>query len=171
MDAWKRWEMEMEKKRIENHYDTQQKMIELQKSMWDKHDKNNSIDSPSVKIVNSDMLTIRNISKIVGKTLPISNTRMHTLAIGTIEDVYEWTDNRYEFRIKVETPDGKNKIYRLNLNREKTPYPIVLKDCWELSYEEKPNQFIVESIQKSELRDMGKVIGVLGNLMDRILTR
>jgi hypothetical protein len=115
------------------------------------------------------MLTIQNIGKIVGKTLPISNTRMHTLAIGRIEDVYEWTDNRYEFRIKVETPDGKNKIYSLNLNREKIPYPIVLKDCWELSYEEKPNQFIVDAMSKEDVRDMGKVIGVLGNLMDRIL--
>lgn len=117
------------------------------------------------------MLTIRNINKIVGKTLPISNTKMHTLAIGKIEDVIEWMDNRYEFRIKVETPDGKTKQYYLNLNREKIPYPIVLKDCWELSYEEKPNQYIVESIQKSEMRDMGAVIGILSNLMDRILNR
>jgi hypothetical protein len=166
VDAWKKWELEMEKKRLEAHYETQQKILELQKSMWDKtnvvkHDKNNSVD----------MLTIRNINKIVGKKLPISNTKIHTLAIGTIEDVYEWTDNRYEFRIKVETPDGKNNIYRLNLNREKTPYPIVLKDSWEISYEEKPNQFIVESIQKSDLRDMGEVIRILGNLMDRILNR
>jgi hypothetical protein len=161
MDAWKRWEIEMEKKRLENHYDTQQKILELHKSMWDTNDKNNSV---------KDMLTIRNINKIVGKTLPISNTKMHTLAIARIEDVYEWTDNRYEFRIKVETPDSRNNnIYRLNLNREKIPYPIVLKDCWELSYEEKPNQFIVEAIQKSELRDMGEVIRVLSNLMDRIL--
>jgi len=116
------------------------------------------------------MLTIRNINKIVGKTLPISNTRMHTLAMGRIEDVIEWTDNRYEFRIEISTPKD-TKQFSLNLNREKIPYPIVLKDCWELSYEEKPNQFIVESIQKSELRDMGAMIRVLGNLMDRILNR
>jgi hypothetical protein len=162
MDAWKRWEIEMEKKRLETHYDTQQKMIEAHKAMWGKYDKNNSV---------KDMLTIRNINKIVGKTLPISNTRMHTLAIGRIEDVYEFIDNTYEFRIKVETPDGKNNLYRLKLNRNKIPYPVVLKDCWELSYEEKPNQFIVEAIQKSELRDMGEVIRVLSNLMDRILNR
>ena len=162
MDAWKRWEIEMEKKRLENHYDTQQKMIEAHKAMWDKHDKNNS----------ANMLTIRNINKIVGKTLPISNTRMHTLAIARIEDVYEFIDNTYEFRIKVETPDSRNNnIYRLKLNRNKIPYPVVLKNCWELSYEEKPNQFIVEAIQKSELRDMGEVIRVLSNLMDRILNR
>jgi hypothetical protein len=161
MDAWKRWEIEMEKKRLENHYATQNQMIEAHKAMWGKHDKNNSVN----------MLTIRNINKIVGKTLPISNTRMHTLAIARIEDVYEFIDNTYEFRIKVETPDGKNNIYRLKLNRNKIPYPIALKNCWELSYEEKPNQFIVEAIQKSELRDMGEVIRVLSNLMDRILNR
>ena len=114
------------------------------------------------------MLTIQNINKIVGKTLPISNTRMHTLAMARIEDVYEWIDNRYEFRIKVETPHNNN-WYLLNLDRKRIPYPIVLTDCWELSYEEKPNQFIVETIHKSEMRDMGQVIKVLGNLIDRIL--
>ena len=116
------------------------------------------------------MLTIRNINKIVGKTLPISNTRMHILAMARIEDVYEWIDNTYEFKVAVETPDSRNNnIYSLILDRDKIPYPVVLKDCWELSYEEKPNQFIVETIHKSEMRDMGRVIGVLGNLIDRIL--
>jgi hypothetical protein len=159
--AWAKLQMQMEMDRIRAHYDTQQKILELHKSMWDKHDKNNS-----------DMLTIRNINKIVGKTLPISNTRMHTLAIARIEDVYEFIDNTYEFRIHIETPDSRNNnIYRLKLNRNKIPYPVVLKDCWELSYEEKPNQFIVEAIQKSELRDMGEVIRVLSNLMDRILNK
>jgi hypothetical protein len=165
MDAWKRWEMEMEKKRIENHYETQQKILELKKSMWDKHSKNNS-----VKIANSDMLTIRNINKIVGKTLPISNTRMHTLAMGRIEDVYEWTDNTYEFRIEISTPKD-TKVYRLKLNRNKIPYPVVLKDCWELSYEEKPNQLKVEALGKEDLRDMKEVIRRIGQMMDRILNR
>jgi hypothetical protein len=36
MDAWKRLEIEMAKRRLETHYDTQQKMLEAQKSMWDK---------------------------------------------------------------------------------------------------------------------------------------
>jgi hypothetical protein len=47
------------------------------------------------------MLTIRNINKIVGKTIYLGGSG---LAIARIEDVYEWIDNRYEFRIKVETP-------------------------------------------------------------------
>jgi hypothetical protein len=114
------------------------------------------------------MLTIKNISKIVGKTFHIGG---NTLAIVRIEDVIEWMDNRYEFRIKVETPDGKNKIYRLNLNREKIPYPIVLKDSWELSYEEAPNQYKVDGIGKEDLRDMGGVMGRIYNMMDRILNK
>ena len=113
------------------------------------------------------MLTIQNINKIVEKTIYIGGS---TLAIAKVEDVYEWGWNQYEFKIYVETPND-TKQYKLFLNRNKIPYPIVLTDCWELSYEEKPNQFIVETIHKSEMRDMGQVIRVLGNLIDRILTR
>ena len=116
------------------------------------------------------MLTIRNINKIVGKTLPISNTLMHTLAMARIEDVYEWGRNQYEFKIYVETPND-TKQYKLFLNRNKIPYPVVLKDSWELSYEEKPNHFIVDAIGKADMRDMGEVIRRLGNMMDRILTK
>ena len=164
MDGWKKFEeLQMKRDMMMANINMQREMLELHKSMWDKHSKNNS--------VNSDMLTIRNINKIVGKTLPISNTRMHTLAMGRIEDVYEWTDNRYEFRIKVETPKD-TKEYNLKLKREPSKYePYKREFLYELSYEEKPNQFIVESIQKSEMRDMGKVIGVLGNLVDRILNK
>jgi hypothetical protein len=80
------------------------------------------------------------------------------------------TSDTYAFKVKIETPKD-TKHYTLKLNREKIPYPIVLKDCWELSYEEKPNQYIVESIHKSEMRDMGMVLRILSNLMDRILNR
>jgi hypothetical protein len=153
--AWAKLQMQMEMDRIRAHYDTQQKMLEIHKSMWDRDDKKNS-----------DMLTIQNINKIVGKTFHIGGNR---LAIGTIFDVYEWTDNRYEFIIKVETPDGNSKRYHLNLNREKIPYPIVLSDCWELSYEEKPNQLKVEALGKGDLRDMGEVIRRISNLMERVL--
>ena len=111
------------------------------------------------------MLTIKNISKIVEKTIYIGR---NTLAIGKIFDVYDWIDNRYEFIIEISTPKD-TKLYRLNLNREKIPYPIVLTDCWELSYEEKPNQLKVEALCKGDLNDMGEVIRRIGNLMDRIL--
>ena len=116
------------------------------------------------------MLTIQNINKIVGKTLPISNTRMHTLAIARIEDVYEFIDNTYEFRVIVETPH-RNNLYRLKLNRKRIPYPQVLHNGWELSYEEKPNQLIIEALSIGDLRDMKEVIRRIGNLMDRILTK
>ena len=113
------------------------------------------------------MLTIQNINKIVEKTIYIGG---NTLAIAKVEDVYEWIDNRYEFRIKVETPHSNN-WYLLNLDRKKIPYPIVLTDCWELSYEEKPNQFKIEALGIGDLRDMKEVIRRIGNLMDRILTK
>jgi hypothetical protein len=112
------------------------------------------------------MLTIKNISKIVGNSFHIGG---NTLAIAKIFDVYEWTDNRYEFIIKVETPDGKNKVYHLNLNREKIPYPQILHNGWELSYEEGPNQLKVDRIGKEDLQDMGEVIRRIENMMERIL--
>jgi len=114
------------------------------------------------------MLTIRNINKIVGKDIHIGGNR---IALAKIEDVIEWIDNRYGFIIHVHTPDGKIKGYHLNLDRKKIQYPIVLKDCWELSYEEKPNQLKVEveAISKEDLRDMKEVIRRIGHMMDRVL--
>jgi hypothetical protein len=114
------------------------------------------------------MLIIKNINKIVGKTFHIGGNK---LAIGTIFDVYDWLDNRYEFRIEISTPDGNTKQYHLNLDRKKIPYPIVLSHCWELSYEDiqNPNQIKVEALGKGDLNDMGEVIRRIGNLMDRIL--
>jgi hypothetical protein len=150
--AWAKLQMQMEMDRIRAHYDTQQKILELHKSMWDRDDKNNS-----------DMLTIQNIGKIIGKTIHMN----HSLRVARIEDVYG-TDDTYAFRIKVETPKD-TKHYTLKLNREKIPYPIVLSDCWELSYEEKPNQLKVEALGKEDLRDMGEVIRRISNLMERVL--
>jgi hypothetical protein len=111
------------------------------------------------------MLTIKNISKIVGKSIYIGG---NTLAIGRIYDVYDWIDNRYEFIVEISTPKD-TKLYRLNLNREKIPYPVVLKASWELSYEEAPNQYKVDGIGKEDLRDIGEVIRRIGHMMDRIL--
>ena len=76
--------------------------------------------------------------------------------------------NTYEFIIQISTPKD-TKVYRLKLNREKIPYPQPLHNGWELSYEEKPNQFIVEALGKGDLRDMGEVIRRIGNLMERVL--
>jgi len=152
MDAWKKWEMQMEMDRIKAHYETQQKILELHKSMWDTNDKNSA-----------DMLKIQNIGKIIGMSIPMN----YSLRLARIEDVYGTADT-YAFKVKIETPND-TKHYTLKLNREKIPYPIVLTDCWELSYEEKPNQLKVEALGKGDLRDMGEVIRRIGNLMDRIL--
>ena len=138
--------------RIRAHYDTQQKILELHKSMWDTNDKNNS-----------DMITIQNIGKIIGKTIPMN----FPLRLARIEDVYGTADT-YAFKVKIETPND-TKHYILKLDREKIPYPIVLSDCWELSYEEKPNQLKVEALGKGDLRNMGEVIRRIGNLMERVL--
>ena len=152
MDAWKKWEMQMKMDGIKAHYETQQKILELHKSMWDTDDKNNS-----------DMLTIQNIGKIIGMSIPMN----FPLRLARIEDVYGTADT-YAFKVKIETPKD-TKHYTLKLNREKIPYPIVLTDCWELSYEEKPNQLKVEALGKGDLRDMGEVIRRIGNLMERVL--
>jgi hypothetical protein len=152
--AWAKLQMQMEMDRIRAHYDTQQKILEIHKSMWDRDDKKNS-----------DMLTIQNIGKIIGMSIPMN----YPLRLARIEDVYGTVDT-YAFKVKIETPKD-TKHYTLKLNREKIPYPIVLTDCWELSYEEKPNQLKVEALDKGDLRDMGEVIRRISNLMDRILTR
>jgi hypothetical protein len=111
------------------------------------------------------MLTIQNISKIKGMSIPMN----HPLRLARIEDVYGTVD-AYAFRVKIETPNDTKK-YSLILDRNKIPYPIVISDCWELSYENRPNQLIVEALDKGDLKDMGEVIRRIGNLMDRILNR
>jgi hypothetical protein len=118
------------------------------------------------------MLTIRNISKIVEKSIYIGG---NALAIGKIYDVYDWIDNRYEFIVEITTPKD-TKLYRLFLNREKIPYhtftnvtPQVLHDGWELSYEEGTNQIIVEALDKKDLKDMGNVVKRIENIVERIL--
>ena len=150
--AWAKLQMQMEMDRIRAHYDTQQKILELHKSMWDRDDKNNS-----------DMLTIQNIGKIIGMSIPMN----YPLRLARIEDVYGMVDT-YAFRIKVETPKD-TKHYTLKLNREKIPYPQPLHNGWELYYERRPNQLVVEALGKEDLKDMGEVIRRISNLMDRIL--
>jgi hypothetical protein len=109
------------------------------------------------------MLTIQNIIKIKGMSIPMN----HPLRLARIEDVYGTVD-AYAFRVKIETPNDTKK-YSLILDRKKIPYPAVISDCWELSYEEKPNQLIVEALGKEDLKDMGGVIRRIENMMERIL--
>ena len=74
----------------------------------------------------------------------------------------------FQFKIYVETPKD-TKQYKLFLDRKKIPYPVVLTDCWELSYEEKPNQLKVEALSKADVSDMKEMIRRIGYMMDRIL--
>jgi hypothetical protein len=89
MDAWKRWEMEMEKKRIENHYDTQQKILELQKSMWDKHNNKNQMEEKQTKLNIQNIQKLENQRLVDGKYYP------------RIESIEE-RDNEYLFTILVD---------------------------------------------------------------------
>jgi hypothetical protein len=109
------------------------------------------------------MLTIQNIIKIKGMSIPMN----HPLRLARIEDVYGTVD-AYAFRVKIETPNDTKK-YSLILDRKKIPYPAVISDCWELSYENRPNQLIVEALGKEDLKDMGGVIRRIENMMERIL--
>ena len=93
----------------------------------------------------------------------------YSLRLARIEDVYGTADT-YAFKVKVETPND-TKHYILKLNREKIPYPAVISDCWELSYEMRPNQLIVEALGKEDLNDMLEVQRRISNLMDRILNQ
>jgi len=150
--AWAKLQMQMEMDRIRAHYDTQQKILEIHKSMWDKHSKKNS-----------DMLTIQNIGKIIGMSIPMN----YPLRLARIQDVYGTADT-YAFKVKIETPKD-TKHYTLKLNREKIPYPQPLHNGWELSYERKPKQLVVEVLDKEDLKDMGAVIRKISNLLDRVL--
>jgi hypothetical protein len=90
MDAWKRWELEMEKKRIEAHYETQQKMLEVQKSMWDKHNNKNQMEEKQTK------LNIQNIQKLENQ--PLVDGKYYP----RIESIEE-RDNEYRFWILVDS--------------------------------------------------------------------
>ncbi len=123
------------------------------------------------------MLTIQNIGKIIGKTLPISNTRMHTLAIGTIDDVIEQMGSdgcSYIFKVQLYGPINAKLtgigMYDIKLDRKRIQFPRELNQYWELSYEEKPNQFIVEGVSKEMIENMGVFMMRLGEIMDRVLS-
>jgi hypothetical protein len=172
MDAWKRWEIEMEKRRLETHYETQQKILELQKSMWDK---GNVVKDDKINSAKSDMLTIQNLHKIIGKKIHIVNPNIKE---GTIEDVMHVmgsdNENHYIFKVQVYEPQNPNLMgigmYEIKLDRKKKEFTS-LTDCWELSYEEKPNQFIVELMDKRMVGDMNHFREKLGGMMDRVLNR
>jgi hypothetical protein len=172
MDAWGLWELEMEKRRLETHYETQQKILELQKSMWDK---GNVVKDDKINSAKSDMLTIQNLHKIIGKKIHIVNPNIKE---GTIEDVIDKFGGdgcSYIFKVQVYEPQNPNLMgigmYDIKLDRKRIEYSRQLNHCWELSYEEEPNQFIVEAMDKRMVGDMNHFREKLGGMMDRILNK
>jgi hypothetical protein len=78
-NAWAKLQMQMERDRIRAHYDTQQKMLEIHKSMWDKTKK-------------KMRLTIENPENIDKSPLP-------NLDGWSIEVGYKYYVDMYEFDI------------------------------------------------------------------------
>jgi hypothetical protein len=120
------------------------------------------------------MLTIQNLHKIIGNTIPILNPDIKT---GTIEDIIQMMGAdgcSYIFKVQVYEPINPNLTgigqYDIKLDRKRIQYPRELNHCWELSYEEKPNQFIVDAMSKPMVENMDIFKIKLGELMDRVLS-
>ena len=121
------------------------------------------------------MLNIHNLHKIIGKRIPIKNPDINQ---GTIEDVIDKFGGdgcSYIFKVQVYEPINPNLtgigMYEIKLDRKRIQYPRELNHCWELSYEEEKNQFIVEAMDKYMIENMGVFELKLGELMDRVLCK
>jgi hypothetical protein len=121
------------------------------------------------------MLNIQNLHKILGKRIPIKNPDIKQ---GTIEDVIDkfGADGcSYIFKVQVYEPINPNLTgigqYDIKLDRKKIEYPRELNHCWELSYEEEKNQFIVDAMDRYMIENMGVFELKLGELMDRVLSK
>ena len=120
------------------------------------------------------MLNIQNLYKIIGQKIHILDPP--NIKEGTIEDVIQQMGNdgcSYIFKVQVYEPINANLtgigIYDIKLDRKRIQFPRELNQYWELSYEEKPNQFIVEGVSKYMIEDMGVFMVRLGEIMDRVL--
>jgi hypothetical protein len=120
------------------------------------------------------MLTIENLYKILGQKIHILDPNIKE---GTIEDVIDQfgADGcSYIFKVQVYEPINANLtgigIYDIKLDRKRIQFPRELNQYWELSYEEKPNQFIVEGVSKEMIENMGVFMMRLGEIMDRVLS-
>ena len=90
VDAWKRLQMDMEVDRLKMQIDTQQKMLEAQKSIRDKHNNKTSMEEKHIK------LNIQNIQKLENK--PLVSGKYYP----RIESIEE-RDNEYVFTIMVDS--------------------------------------------------------------------
>lgn len=139
MDAWKKWEIEMEKRRIEAYYETQRKILELHKSMWDTNDKKNS-----------DMLTIHNIHKINGKM--IYDPRMSIYKIETFDTAYKF----HLFNPKMEA-------YQVMLSRE-VGYKM---NTYELWYWNKKGHAIQSFLTKEDIDTPEKMLEKIQKILQQ----
>ncbi len=121
------------------------------------------------------MLNIHNLHKIIGKRIPIKNPDINQ---GTIEDIIDQFGADgccYIFKVQVYEPVNPNLtgigMYEIKLDRKRIQYPRELNHCWELSYEEEPNQFIVDAMSKPMVQNMEIFKIKLGELMDRVLCK
>jgi hypothetical protein len=121
------------------------------------------------------MLNIHNLHKIIGNTIPILNPDIKE---GTIEDVIQQMGSdgcSYIFKVQVYEPINPNLtgigMYDIKLDRKRIQYPRELNHCWELSYEEEKNQYIVEAVDRYMVENMGVFELKLGELMDRVLCK
>ena len=121
------------------------------------------------------MLKIHNLHKILGKRIPIKNPDIKS---GTIEDIIDQFGGdgcSYIFKVQVYEPINPNLTgigqYDIKLDRKRIEYPRELNHCWELSYEEQPNQFIVDAMSKPMVQNMEIFKIKLGELMDRVLSK
>ncbi len=128
-----------------------------------------------LKVQLDKMLNIHNLHKIIGKRIPIKNPDINQ---GTIEDVIDkfGADGcSYIFKVQVYEPVNPNLtgigMYDIKLDRKRIQYPRELNHCWELSYEEEKNQYIVEAMDKYMIENMGVFELKLGELMDRVLCK
>ncbi len=90
VDAWKRLQMDMEVARLQMQIDTQQKMLEAQKSIRDRHNNKTSMEDKQTK------LNIQNIQKLENQRLVDSRRYPR------IESIEE-RDNEYVFTIMVDS--------------------------------------------------------------------
>ncbi len=128
-----------------------------------------------LKVQLDKMLNIHNLHKILGGTIPILNPDIKQ---GTIEDVIQQMGSdgcSYIFKVQVYEPVNPNLtgigMYDIKLDRKRIQYPRELNHCWELSYEEEKNQFIVEAMDKEMVSNMDIFKLKLGMLMDRVLSK
>jgi hypothetical protein len=113
VDAWKRLQMDMEVDRLKMQIDTQQKMLEAQKSMWDTHKFEMEMwNNPTKKMEEKQTkLNIQNIQKLENQRLV--NGRFYP----TIESI-EARDNEYVFTILVDI--NTRKVIWLERNKNFT---------------------------------------------------